>query len=97
MRLLGVAHLPKDLLVRGEPFEVPEATRASWVFRPKARCRNTYWTPWSETHRRFCWTDSTCRLLGLRSWQDFDLNSSAVPFVALDLETTVPKRGSGTL
>ena len=97
MRLLGVAHLPKDLLVRGEPFEVPEATRVLLGVPAKGALPQHVLDTLVRDDRRFCWTDSTCRLLGLRSWQDFDPDLSAVPFVALDLETTGAKAGLGKI
>ncbi len=68
-----------------------------WVFRPKARCRNTYWTPWSETTGASVGQTPLAVCLGLRSWQDFDPDLSAVPFVALDLETTGAKAGLGKI
>lgn len=90
--------LHETLLVRGEPMDAVEAAR-SLIASPGAPseiCREIL-CALVRQDRRFSWDSGATDLISLRHWEVADPDLAEVPFVALDLETTGARAGSGKI
>jgi DNA polymerase-3 subunit epsilon len=89
--------LHHDLLVRGRPLEASEAARVLLGAPAAPAVAVDVLEVLVRDDRRFCWATSPGELLTLRSWESEDPDVASVTFVALDLETTGAKAGTGKI
>ena len=95
---LAVAdRLHETLLVRGEPLDAVEAVRLLLASptAPEPICREVL-AALVAHDQRFC-PGTAGDLLSLKHWESPDPDLADVPFVALDLETTGARAGTGKI
>lgn len=83
--------------MRGEPLGATEAIQVLLGQASEGVVPQAVLDTLVTDDERFCWTDHTRRSIGLRRWDQEELDLLAVPFVALDLETTGARAGTGKI
>lgn len=89
--------LHRELLVRGEPIEATEAASLLLSTTSIGLLSADILRALVRDDRRFCWASEDGGRLALRTWGLHNQDLAAVPFVALDLETTGAKAGPGKI
>jgi len=96
---LNVAdRLHEALLVHGEPLDAVEAA-CLLLASPKAPARlcGQILDALVRHDRRFCWHMTATPQISLNRWEMADPDLAEIPFVALDLETTGARAGTGKI